>query len=572
MSKVITFMFAGRTLHAQDGDTVASALIRNNELVFRMTDSNKPRGLFCGMGVCNECAVTVNGKEGILACVTPLEEAMDIKVQKQFRDAPEIQPEISLLPEKEIECDVLIVGAGPAGLAAAKEFANSNLKLILIDERKTLGGQYFKQPAPAFKIPKEKLDSQFLEGRALIEKIKGTNVEVLTGTKIWGAFDEDHLLGYSDDLRYVFKPRKLIIATGAYERGAPIVDWTLPGVFTTGAAQTLLRSYQTSIPGKIVICGNGPLNLQIAAELLKANANVLAYVESAKLMSFKNLLLAPLLGIVSPKLGIKGLNYLRILLQKKVRIISNSVPSKLLGEDLLKEVEIRSLNSSKQLSSVQQKITVDSVALGFGFAPSNEIAKLLGCELELDRNTFTNKVKTDFFGQSTKKDVWVIGDSAAINGAQLAKYRGQLLSIKLLKELGEAPLTWPLKYLYASFSLARNLFFQKILWQIFKSPNLISTLAEDKSVICRCLNVTKTELFSELTSEVHSAGSIKRITRAGMGKCQGRYCSPVIQELLALHNSEAANEYSGFAPQVPIKPTPIGVMAYPFDEKNKESI
>ena len=118
MSEQIKFKFAGRTMLAQDGDTIASALIKNNQLAFRSTESKKERGLFCGMGVCNECAVTVNDKEGVLACVAPIENGASINLQYQYIDSPNSELKTTELPEVEIKCDVLVIGAGPAGLAA----------------------------------------------------------------------------------------------------------------------------------------------------------------------------------------------------------------------------------------------------------------------------------------------------------------------------------------------------------------------------------------------------------------------------------------------------------------------
>ena len=563
MSEQIKFKFAGRTMHAQDGDTIASALIKNNQLAFRSTESKKERGLFCGMGVCNECAVTVNDKEGVLACVTPIENGASINLQYQYIDSPNSEIKTTELPEVEIKCDVLVIGAGPAGLAAAKKLRGANLKVVLVDERKALGGQYFKQPAEAFQIPDEELDSQFLEGRSLIKAIQGADVEILTNTKIWGAFDPDHLLGYNDKNRYIFRAKQLIIATGAYERGIPISDWTLPGVFTTGAAQTLLRSYQTAIPGKIIVSGNGPLNLQIAAELLKAKANVLAYVDSANLFSIKNIFLSPLLGLISPKLGLRGIGYLLTLLNNQTKIVSSSVPTAFIGNDKLDQIKISRISSRKISSNELLTYGVDSVAVGFGFAPSNEIAKLLGCKLVLDKKTLANKVASDFVGRTSRKNVWVIGDSASINGAQIAKYRGKLIAIKLLQEFKESSLSDNIEFGFAAINLIRHLLFQKVLWQIFKAPRLVAELSDDETIICRCLNVSKKDLHTDITYDVESAGAVKRITRAGMGKCQGRYCSPIVQELISLHFGSPIDELSGFAPQVPIKPTPISVIAYP---------
>jgi hypothetical protein len=109
--------------------------------------------------------------------------------------------------------------------------------------------------------------------------------------------------------------------------------------------------------------------------------------------------------------------------------------------------------------------------------------------------------------------------------------------------------------------LKNQLFFQKTLWKVFNAPLIVDQVATPETYICRCLSISLTQAKSAISEHTLSAGAAKRINRVGMGRCQGRYCSPVIQKLISENTGSELNQFSGFAPQVPIKPVPIGVIA-----------
>ena len=164
-----------------------------------------------------------------------------------------------------MSADVVVVGAGPAGLAAARDLASSGLEVVVVDERPALGGQYYKQPSTPPSAP-DRLDAQYRKGRELIDGARRAGATFLSGAAVWGASAPDLLMARSADHRWTLRARALVLATGAYERGVPIPGWTLPGVMTTGAGQTLLRRYQVAPGTRVLIAGNGPLNIQLAAD------------------------------------------------------------------------------------------------------------------------------------------------------------------------------------------------------------------------------------------------------------------------------------------------------------------
>ena len=558
----ISFTFEKKNIQAKDGDTFASALTNAGIYDLKESLDGSRRGLYCGMGVCNECAIVVNGISGKLACMTSI--CSDDEVLRQPAYAAVNVIESLELPESEITPDVLVIGAGPAGLATAAVCAEAGLKVVLLDERGKLGGQYFKQPADAL-LDEDQLDSQFREGRALIQRVKAADVEVLAGAVIWGAFAPDHLVAASVNRRWVLKPKTLVIATGAYEKGFQIPGWTLPGVMTTGCAQTLLRSYQVTLGSNVFISGNGPLNIQMAAELIRAGGNVAGLAELSNPFQAKNILASLALVWYSPKLVLNGLGYFLTLFKARVPIRLASAVIRAYGEESLSQVQVNSINlDGSALSNRSEIFHVDALALGFGFMPSNEIARSLGCKHNFDIQSQTLQVVRDEFGQTSIDGVYVVGDGGGISGAQVAKAIGVLAGLSIAQQNGKAispKLRREVKQARRSFH--RNMKFQMNLWKVFRASIDLDKINDPTTIICRCLSLTKREISDQISEELLTAGALKRLSRAGMGMCQGRYCSSFTVAKAAENSGNIPSEFSGFAPQAPFKPTQIGIIAEP---------
>lgn len=220
--------FEGRPIPLLDGASVASALVEAGELSLRETREGTCRGVFCGMGVCQECLVSIDGEPGQRACLTPGRAGMVVTRQPARPDLTQTAaaPVAQTNAEHTRNCDVVVIGGGPGGLSAAATAAEAGLDVVVLDERVKLGGQYFKQPSvPA----RAREDAQFAAGRALIERVRASGAEVHSGAQVWGAFDLDDIRVLAPDGRWRYETRVLILAPGAYERPLPMPGWTLPG-------------------------------------------------------------------------------------------------------------------------------------------------------------------------------------------------------------------------------------------------------------------------------------------------------------------------------------------------------
>lgn len=568
-SKKVTFTYNGESIAGIEGDTIASALINSGIYSCRVSDSGAQRGVFCGMGVCNECAVDVDSRGGELACMTYVKDNMKVATQNQHREVPEVHA--TQMIEQVLTTDLLVIGAGPAGMSAAAVAAEAGLNVIIIDERSNMGGQYFKQPSKSFSVVEKNLDKQYQKGRQLISRVSHPRITILRGSTIWGTFGLMNILVASSEERWRIESKNILIATGAFESGMPIPGWTLPGVMTTGAAQTFLRSYQVAIGKNVAISGNGPLNLQMAAELIKSGIKVVALAETSRPLGLINGLRSMKLLYYSPRLFLDGLKYIFIIARARVPFMQSAAPTSFEGDNYVEQIEISKISAEGvPVPQSNRKFAVDSVALGFGFSPSNEIARSLGCKHSFSAQLNMLIADRDIFGRSSIPGVWIAGDSSGIGGAQVAMAEGIIAGFALSLDSGSQLTSGQeAEYEKALKTRRRSNKFQKVLWKIFAGPRLHLQLSTPETIICRCLSLSRGEIAAGLQPDMRSAGALKRVNRAGMGKCQGRYCSSFSARLISENTGESLNEYSGYAPAVPYKPTEIGVIAYSLTDNQR---
>ncbi len=558
--RTLAFTFEGKAVEAGSGDTIAAALAAEGHLGLRETWDGTRRGLFCGMGACHECEVVIDGKP-VLACMVGAEDGMVVSRQVAAAAAPATEGRV---PEREeLSPSVIVLGGGPAGLSAAATMAEHGLDVVLVDERSKLGGQFYKQPSASRRIHPDRLDSQYRTGRELIERVLQAGVQVLGGATVWAVFAPDHLMACRSSESWSLRPARLVLATGACERGVPLPGWTLPGVMTTGAAQTLLRSGQVSPGRKVLLSGNGPLNMQVASELVRAGVEVPALVEQADLRWWRNFGSGQRMLLSAPELVAKGFGYRMTLSRRRVPVLDRSSVIEIRGDGKVEAAIVSSLDrSGGPVKGTEREVPADAVCLGYGFVPANEVARALGCVHRIDPHTGTMVTSRSPTGRTSIDTVWVVGDAGGIKGAYAAKSLGTIAAADVLADFGVlTDRESALLIRTERRRLARHLRFQKGLEGLYRATPLTTQLADDATLVCRCESVDLAALRRSFAEGPLSAGAAKRLTRAGMGKCQGRYCSPSVVALASEATGMPVDEFSGFAPQTPIRPVTVADVA-----------
>ena len=564
LAEKIEIEFEGRPLVALPGESVAATLAASGILDLRTSGTGSSRGIFCGMGVCHDCLVEIDGQPNQRACMTKVDRPMKVCRQRFPGGLPSNNninearqtgfPRIETL-------ELLVVGGGIGGMSAAAVAAEAGTSVILLDERTQPGGQFCKQPTPVHALSKEAVsDVQVRMGKKLIERITNAGVEIITEAQVWASFPQRDVLAVCNGRTRFFRPDRLIVATGAYERGLPLPGWTLPGVMTTGAAQTLLRTYRV-IPGeRILIAGNGPFNLQVALELAKAGATIVAIAESSPRPGLRSLAALYDMYRGSRQLLFDGVRYTQNLQRRKIPL--------LYGHNL-KSVEQINGGLQAQLVSSTNRITrpagsfdVDVVCMGYGLLPSNVLLRALGCTHYYDQSRRQLVVERSANFETTVSRVYAVGDCAGLGGAYAAGEEGVLAGLHAAASFGYQPQQKLLKEgSTSSIKLAQHRRFQSGLWRLFSAPKTNTDLAKPETEVCRCESVTLSQIHNAIQSGCGSIAEVKRQTRAGMGRCQGRYCGPVLAELLADKFRCPVDENKFFAPRVPIIPVRIGDIA-----------
>jgi glycine/D-amino acid oxidase-like deaminating enzyme len=508
------------------------------------------------MGICHDCLVTIDGQAGQRACLRHVTDGMAIQRSGPFRPNLANLADLAAIPEGPLPhrmIDVAVVGAGPAGLTAAIVAAKAGLRVLVLDERAKPGGQYYKQPGAHPPFP---LDRQFFEGAKLIDEATAAGVAIEPDTLVWGAFRNDDgngelaLLHHAAATRLSF--RWLVVATGAMETPQIVPGWTLPGVITTGACQTLLRGHGV-LPGKAVLfAGNGPLHVQTAAELLRAGGHVVAIADSAAPLEHAADALA--MAAADPMLTARGLWAWARLRRAGVALLWRHGLKRIEGDGRAQQAVLAPIAPDGSfLAGRDIVMQVDTVCLGIGFAPASELPRLLGCAHHVPPGTRHAAIRRDDHGATSVTDVFVVGEAGGFGGAQVALAQGKLAGAEIARQAGRAtmPTDQPLR------ALRRAQRFQSALWRAFAARP--QPTPEPNAILCRCEGLTQGQIQTVVhTHNVVDIATLKRLTRAGMGRCQGRYCARHLADIIGVPPS---GEHDLLAPQMPLRPVPLAALA-----------
>jgi thioredoxin reductase len=543
----VTINVDGRPVTARDGDSVAAALVSAGIKSFRVTRGGAERGIFCGMGVCQDCLVAIDGEANQRACMAKVADGMVVSLQEgALREVAAAGPPVTIADVPVERPEVLVIGAGPAGLSAAIAARRAGAEVLVLDERKHPGGQFFKQLAVD---SGPKADAQHDEGRRLIDEALGLGVTIRSEALVWGAFEPLELAATIDGGTLRLQPQRLIVAVGAYERGVPFPGWTLPGVMTTGAAQTLWRTSRR-LPGRrVLIAGNGPLNLQVAYELTGGGADVVAVVEAAAAFGPRHAGDLAAMAFSAPDMFWNGLRY-------RARLQAHRVP-------VIHGAWITGVGSSAtglvvQIHGRKEAFEVDAVCLGYGFEPSNELLRAIGAVHDFDETRGHLVTRRNAECETTAEGIYAVGDCTGLGGARLAMAEGTIAGFAAATSLGHAMSAEATRLRSAAErDRGRHRTFQRALWSLYAAPRFRLELATPETLLCRCEEITLGAVEDALAEGYATAGNVKRRTRAGMGRCQGRYCGPLIDRLVAERCGAPQDELSGFAPRVPLKPVAI---------------
>ena len=459
--------------------------------------------------------------------------------------------------------DLVIIGGGPAGIAAAATAAKHGLSVALIDERPTLGGQIYKRVGPGFKVKSAKeVGKDYFLGEELINELENSSVELFLETLVGTIENSAVVIVRNGESAERLSYKKLLISPGAYDRPVAFPGWTLPGVITAGAAQSLVKTQRVNPGSRIFFAGSGPLALAFPAQLSGYGANIVGIIEAAPRPGiFKAL------RILFAVIG--NLDLMRDAAKYQFHLISNRIPMTYRriiisanGKDRVESVTHAKVDKNwRVIPGTEKTVEVDALCVGYGFFPSVELFRLLGCELAYEESRGGAVVKLDNWGATSVANVFGAGDGTGISGSYVAIARGRLAALKIAAELGKISET-SLTALATGFqkTFKRRTKFQSAINNAYEIKSGIYALADNKTVICRCESVTLENILPVLESTVDPS-VVKAYTRCGLGLCQGRNCQRQISALIAEKQNISIAEISQATPRFPTKPISLGQIA-----------
>lgn len=512
--------------------------------------------------------------------------------------------------------DLVVIGAGPAGMAAAATAALGGLRVELIDAGHGLGGQYWRHPAPGAdeavvrdsRRYHHDLDSYDALTRTLTHLRSTGVVTYRPGHHVWTAERVERVAGvdgvegvegaegaegaeeqgggfvvYAVDRSRVperpatIRADRVLIAAGAFDRQLPFEGWDLPGVYGAGGLQALLKGHGVRAGSRVVIGGTGPFLLPVATGLAQAGARVVALCEASSGAGWPKHWRAAL-GV--PAKVAEGAEYTAALARHRIPLRPSTAVVAARGDGRVEEATLARVRSDGRLVEKSQRtVSCDVIGVGWGFSPQTDLALTLGCERVIAPDG--NEVVDVDDGQRTSvPGVSAAGEVCGVGGATLALREGQLAAEAILSDSGRAPVTADADLGRVRRIVAAHRAFAGAMHTAHPLPPRWAEHVGDGVTVCRCEEVSAGTVRAAVRAGASDARQVKQLTRAGMGWCQGRMCAPGVECLVReTHPSDRSDRSDrsdgGDAPltiaaseRIVAVPVPLGALLEQRDESS----
>jgi len=444
---------------------------------------------------------------------------------------------------------LVVLGAGPAGVAAARAAVDARVPVVLVDLGARAGGQYHRREPVAFASERPgALHHGWERFQADLARLeRSPRFTHVAGAGVWGvqplAAGGVRLATDRVDLPTI-ETDAVIIATGANERVIPFPGWDLPGVLTVGGAQALLKG-QGLRPGRaVVVSGAGPLLLPVAAALARVRTDIVALADAGDPRAW---LTGSPRGIPVAKLR-EGAEHLATLARHRIRLWTRTAATLARGDGRVEEVVL--------VRGSERTVAADALVTSHGFVPDIGLAVTLGCRLDT-RDAVAPTVVVDAMQATSVAGVWAAGEVTGIGGADVAVHEGHVAGLAAARALGgrveERELERAIARRRADAPFLRTL--DRVLrvgdgWTSWLTPD---------TVVCRCEEVTLAAVDEAIERRgARDLRSVKLTTRCGMGLCQARMCAANVAGLIADRTGQPPADAGTLDRRPVLHPVPLG--------------
>ena len=461
--------------------------------------------------------------------------------------------------------DLIVIGAGPAGMAAALTAASLGLKTVLLDEQPGAGGQIYQNVTRADANVAALLGPDYMHGRTLADQLLRSGTEVRQGALVWDVARDLAVTALQDNRSFQLRAPQLVAATGAMERASPLPGWTLPGVLNAGATQIALKRAAAVPSVPVVLAGAGPLLLLVACQLLDAGVVIAGIVETSPSANRVAALRHLPAALAAPEYLLKGLRMMR-------RLRSAGIPWFTQATDLAVEGQAQAEALRFSSGGRSHRIEAGVVLLHHGVVPNTQLSRLLRVEHDWDDAQLAWSPRVDAWGATSLAGFRVAGDGTSIAGALAAEASGALAAIgaahamQRLSDNERDQRAAPLMR-----ALTRQLRIRPFLDALYRPPEWINAPA-DETVVCRCEEVTAGRVREMARLGCQGPNQTKFFSRCGMGPCQGRICGLGVTQILAGELGKPPAEVGAYRIRAPLKPVPMSSLASLADKAHEETV
>ena len=456
--------------------------------------------------------------------------------------------------------DLVVIGGGPAGLAAAALAARAGISTVLFDENPGVGGQIYRGTTATPIKDRAVLGDDYWAGETLAAEANASGATIVNGATVW-SLDPHLSVGVSvAGKARLIEARRVIIATGSLERPFPIEGWALPGVMTAGAAQTALKAHGLVPAGGTILAGCGPLLWLLAAQLMRAGGKIEVLLDTTPRDNWLRAAFHLPDFLLSPYFG-KGLKLVQEV-RASVRVVRVD-RLKAVGETKLDEV----VYSAK---GQEHRLPADLLLLHQGVVPNVNLAIAAGAAHEWNERQLCFQPLLDADGGSSVPGIAVAGDGAGIAGGTAAAERGRLAAIAAVRAVrpsASTPDPQPIRQRLQREEMGRA--FLDCLYrpaESFRQP-------QGDTLACRCEEVTARQVREMARLGCEGPNQMKAFLRCGMGPCQGRLCGLTVTELIAAERRSTPQAVGYYRLRPPVKPITLGELAsLPKSEVERKAV